>query len=66
MDETLSVLEVARRLRRSPVLLRDPRWRRRVGLSAIRVNGRTIGFLARDVEALLQRARERFPAGSVS
>jgi hypothetical protein len=39
--------------------LRDPRWRERHGLRAVRV-GRTIGFFRGDLERLLNESIEKF------
>jgi hypothetical protein len=38
--------------------LRDPRFRRRLGLPLIRVGGRFIGAYERDITAIEQRGRE--------
>ena len=55
-----SVQEVALWLGCQPGSLRDPRYRTRIGLAAIRIGGRLM-FAEDDVEQLLARNREQLP-----
>lgn len=52
--------EAARLLGHPPATLRDSRWRRRVGLSVVKV-GRAVCFRARDLADLVERGLEAPP-----
>lgn len=54
----LTKLQTATVLGLSPNTVADPRWRRRVGLRAVRV-GRALRFMESDVLELVERGRER-------
>jgi hypothetical protein len=55
--------EVAKLLKLSAESLFDPRFRARIGLPAVRI-GRTLRFRPEDVNKLISRALEKFPAKS--
>ena len=56
-----SVQEVSEWIRCQPGSLRDPRYRSRLGLAAIRIGGRLM-FSQDDVESYIKRRRETLPA----
>ena len=57
----LTAKEVRAVLKVSENIVRDARWRRRVGRRAVHV-GTSLRFLASECEALLARGLERLPA----
>jgi len=57
-DRALAKEEAASLLGLSPKTLGDKRWRVRVGLYAVKI-GRRLRFIENDLEALVQRGRER-------
>jgi len=56
-EEVLTTDEAAQFLRCSSGALRDPDWRRRVGLQAVRV-GKSLRFLKQDLLRFLKERRE--------
>lgn len=54
--------DLAERWGCEPSTLRDPRFRRRLGLPLIRVGGRFIGAYERDITAIEHRGRELIEA----
>ena len=56
-DKIFTVEEAADFLRCSAFSLRDPKWRRHVGLQAVRV-GKSLRFLKSDLLKFLDRHRE--------
>ena len=57
-DHALNKLEAGKILGQSPKTLADSRWRRRVGLKAIKI-GRSLRFLHSDLRRLLSKAQEK-------
>ncbi len=57
MENTYTIKELSQILKFSTKSLKDPRWRRRIGLRATRI-GRSIRFIERDIQDLLKRGRE--------
>lgn len=57
MENTYTIKELSQILKFSTKSLKDPRWRRRIGLRATRI-GRSLRFLERDINDLLKRGRE--------
>ena len=55
-DRAAAILDVR------PQSLRDPRFRQRIGLKAVRV-GRALRFRITDLERLAERGEERVPVG---
>lgn len=58
-DQVFTADEAAQFLKCSPNVLRDPEWRRRIGLRAIRV-GRSLRFLKHDLLQFLEERKEIF------
>lgn len=63
MNELLKVEHVAELWKVSPSLLRSPAWRRRHGLTAIRV-GRFLRFSPAEVSGFTQRHAEDLAGGA--
>ena len=55
----LTTDEAAQFLRCSPNVLRDPEWRRRIGLRAVRI-GKSLKFLKRDLLQFMEERKEIF------
>jgi hypothetical protein len=55
--EVFTTDEAAQFIKYSPGALRDPEWRRRVGLQAVRI-GKSLRFLRRDLIRFLEERRE--------
>ena len=55
----LTTDEAAQFLRCSPNVLRDPKWRRRIGLRAVRI-GKSLKFLKRDLLQFMEERKEIF------
>lgn len=58
-QDVLTSEEAAQFIRYSPNVLRDPEWRRRVGLQAIRI-GKSLRFLKRDLLLFMEERKELF------
>lgn len=61
-DKLLTIEEVADKLSISPGTIRSLEFRKRVGLSAVRI-GRTIRFTRQEIENFINRHTEIPPAG---
>ncbi len=61
-DTILRLPELADRWDIEMATLRDPRWRRRIGLPVIKIGGKLVGVRADDVLAIEERGREQMIA----